>query len=205
VPASPNNIQLLDRHAGDALVGAVLEDQLVEAHVDQWYATWRPIYDEIRATKPHKDWPESGGWDWSQKLAKSAGFAAYRGFAVQCEGQLQGMMQVLIEHPNYPALDAAAKGKPLVYVDYLETAPWNQAWHPKKRFGGVGTVLLMEAVELSKNEEFGGRVGLHSLPRSEAFYRNRGMHDYGPDKRHSHQLRYFEFTVDSLAKLSTEE
>ena len=205
MPASPNNIQLLDHHAGDAFVGAVLHDQIVEAHVEQWYATWRPIYDEIRSTKPRKEWPESAHWDWSQKLAKSAGYAAYRRFAVQCDGQLQGMMQALIEHPRYSALDPAADGKPLVYVDYLETAPWNQAWHPKKRFGGVGTVLLMEAVELSESEDFGGRVGLHSLPSSEVFYRKAGMHDFGADKRHSQQLRYFEFTVDSLSKLSTEE
>jgi hypothetical protein len=39
------------------------------------------------------------------------------------------------------------------------------------RFGGIGVRLIEAAVRLSIDEGFQGRVGLHSLPQAEAFYR----------------------------------
>lgn len=59
-----------------------------------------------------------------------------------------------------------------IYVDYLESAPWNlKNGVEPPRFLGVGTVLLIEAVRMSADAGFEGRVGLHSLPQAEAFYR----------------------------------
>ena len=67
------------------------------------------------------------------------------------------------------------KGKPIVYVDYVETAPWNvkflmKALGKKPQFGAVGTRLIEAAVRKSLEEGFKGRVGLHSLPGAERFY-----------------------------------
>lgn len=67
------------------------------------------------------------------------------------------------------------KGKPIVYVDYVETAPWNvkflmKALGKKPRFGAVGTRLIEAAVQKSLEEGFKGRVALHSLPGAERFY-----------------------------------
>ena len=82
------------------------------------------------------------------------------------------------------------------YVEYLEVAPWNRAeLGAKPRLRGVGTVLLTAAVALSNGEGFKGRIGLHSLPQADAFYRKIGMTDLGPDAAYQN-LRYFEMTVE---------
>ena len=89
------------------------------------------------------------------------------------------------------------KGRHLVYVDFVENAPWNR---PELRnpplYRGVGTILIRAAIELSKSEEFKGRIGLHSLPQANAFYANTiGMTDLGQDRDYQ-GLRYFEMTAE---------
>ncbi len=64
----------------------------------------------------------------------------------------------------------------MIYIDYLETAPWNQGGLVgRPRYGGIGTVMLAAAIRLSLNEGFFGRIGLHSLPQSEEFYKASGL------------------------------
>jgi hypothetical protein len=72
----------------------------------------------------------------------------------------------------------------------------------------VGSLLVRAAIELSREEGFKGRIGLHSLPQSNAWYANMcGMTDLGADPGYSHQLRYFEMTPEQaeafLAKGNT--
>lgn len=64
--------------------------------------------------------------------------------------------------------------KPLVYVAFIEVAPWNQAG-PERRFSGLGPILLRAAAEYSKQRGFGGRLGLHSVPEAEQFYNRLGF------------------------------
>ena len=110
-------------------------------------------------------------------------------------------MLVSIANATYTAMAEGAIGKPIVYVEYLESAPWNQPWHAERRLGGVGTSLLHQAVALSDEEEFSGRVGLHALPNSESFYLSHRMSDFGPDSRHKERLRYFEYTAEVLDEM----
>lgn len=56
-------------------------------------------------------------------------------------------------------------------------------------------MLLTAAIALSYEEGFKGRIGLHSLPQADAFYRRIGMTDLGPDPA-CQNLRYFEMTVE---------
>jgi hypothetical protein len=59
-------------------------------------------------------------------------------------------------------------------------------------YKGVGHLLLAAAINLSFNEEFSGRVGLHALPQAESWYRDVcKMTDLGPDGT---KMRYFEMT-----------
>ena len=59
------------------------------------------------------------------------------------------------------------------------------------RFSLVGRVLIATAVQLSVEEGFRVRIGLHALPQAETFYaRNRGMTDLGNDMR-KEELRIF--------------
>lgn len=85
----------------------------------------------------------------------------------------------------------------LVYVEYLEAAPWNRRNIPNwNGLSGVGTVLIAAAIQLSVDEGNRGRIGLHSLPQADAFYRDKcSMTDLGPDSTYNpHPPRYFEMT-----------
>jgi hypothetical protein len=133
---------------------------------------------------------EHAHWDWRNKIDR-----AVRGqlllSAVECEGEVQGLLAVAAR-PRFASL---SPGDFVLYVDYIEKAPWNlptPATPP--RFGGIGTVLLADAVVHSRELGFEGRIGLHSLPSAESYYRNHcAMTDLGHDPA-SYDLRYFEYT-----------
>lgn len=132
---------------------------------------------------------EHSHWDWRNKV-HSVEAGHHMLVAVECEGEVQGIMAVL-QAPQRSRIS----GKPLVYVDYLEAAPWNlRLLSATPRFMGVGTVLIAEAVRLSLDTGLEGRVGLHSLPQAEPFYKSRcGMTELGKDVNYF-DLSYFEFT-----------
>jgi hypothetical protein len=87
----------------------------------------------------------------------------------------------------------------VVYIDYVESAPWNlKASAISPRFIGVGTVLIAEAVRLSLEMKLEGRIGLHSLPQAVGFYTRCGMSRVGPDPDY-YDLPYFEYTDQQAA------
>ena len=107
----------------------------------------------------------------------------------------QAMMTIdLTKHARVPCHE----GQHLVYVDFLEAAPWNRndlAEEPAK-FGGCGSILINAAIQQSILEGFKGRVGLHSLPQANNFYANAcGMTDMGQDANYEN-LRYFELNTE---------
>jgi hypothetical protein len=86
-------------------------------------------------------------------------------------------------------------GKPVLYIEYIESAPWNLTGMVEKpRYSGVGIALLEAAIQFSMEEGFGGRLSLHSLPQSEPFYQ-RYMTDLGIDQS-KEGLRYYEMTAE---------
>jgi hypothetical protein len=96
-------------------------------------------------------------------------------------------------------------GQTLVYVGFLEVAPWNTrslASHP--RFRAVGTTLMYGAVEVSRRKGWAGRVGLHALPQAEAFYERIGMARFEADREHE-GLAYFEFTAEVARRFYSED
>ena len=75
--------------------------------------------------------------------------------------------------------------------------PKNRYWRGgQPRFSGVGTLLLASAIQLSIDEEFAGRIGLHSLPQADAWYVKCGLTDLGPDPNEKQNLKYFEMTPE---------
>jgi hypothetical protein len=131
---------------------------------------------------------EHAHWDWRNK-AVSLQSGRFMLVGVECESDPQGLMAV-------ERLPRRGRGNSsLVYVDYIETAPWNlRAYGNAPRFVGVGTALILDAVRLSAESGLAGRIGLHSLPQAEPFYHNLGLTDYGPDPSYF-DLCYFEFGV----------
>ncbi|WP_290920259.1 hypothetical protein [Halodesulfovibrio sp.] len=179
----------------DTIVDAVLQTSIEEAQLEDWRNLWVPAREEgikrCVSTKQIECIPQSYRWKWDKKIAYYDGILAKRTFSVVCNDRTEGLM--LVTTPAF-ALEESQKGKPLVYVDFLETAPWNiNGFLGQGEYRGVGSVLLRAAVLLSLQEEYQGRIGLQSLPDAEAFYSRLQMRDLGLE--HSKEgLRYFEMT-----------
>jgi hypothetical protein len=194
--AETSTIYLLEV-AGAQAVEAQLVDAIEEKQLVDWQTEWQPaLFKILQSMKqrqvPMTEWPQSWHWNWRAKISQVQDLLGFQGFSVVCEGLTQGLMRVdLSQFARLPG-DA---GKPLVFVDYLEAAPWNRPELGQiQRYKGVGTALISAAVKFSVDEGFKGRIGLHSLPQSETFYRDRcGMIDLGSDSAHQN-LKYFEMT-----------
>lgn len=200
-------IYLVDGVTGDP-IEAELRDAIEAAQLVDWQTKWQPaliaVLQELdRRGVPIGQWPQSRHWDWRKKTAAVQGLLAFRGFCIVAAGVTQGLAQVDLTKEARKAVQA---GKPLVYVDYLEVAPWNRSdLGQQLRFRGIGTALLSAVVALSEEEGFRGRIGLHSLPQADRFYRDRcGMTDLGPDTAYQ-GLRYFEMTPDQAQAFLKEE
>ena len=174
-----------------------------EGQLTDWEAEWVPelfkAMQRLRRTGvPRRFWPQSRHWDWRRKTESLQGFLAHPGFSLMCAGMTQGMM--LIDNVNKRCRLQSQKGKDLVYVEYLENAPWNrkELLFDPPRYRGVGSLLMRAAIESSYEAGFKGRVGLHSLPQSNQFYANTcGMTDMGADSDPKyHPMHYFEMTSE---------
>lgn len=204
--ADVSAIYLLDGATG-AAVEAELHDAIEQGHLDDWQAKWRPalltvLQELINRGVPRSKWPQSSHWNWAKKTARVQGLLAFRGFSVVALGETQGLAQIDLTKASR---EPSQVGRPLVYLDYLEVAPWNRpdlGGAPKLR--GVGSALITAAVALSVDEGFKGRLALHSLPQADAFYRKIGMTDLGSDAQYQN-LRYFEMTADQARVFLEEE
>jgi len=154
---------------------------LTLAHVEQIDTFWRAI---LRAAQE----PDIS-WDWAYKLRLAVNDRRYEAYAIEWEELVQGVM--LLETQWHRSWMSARS--PLVYVEYLASAPWNRRpIEDPPYLAGVGRTLLLLARQRSVELGYGGRVGLHSLPRTEAFYHLKNMADYGPDPDKD-GLVYFEY------------
>jgi len=205
--AESSTIYLLDAATGEP-VEAELRDRVEQQHVNDWNRAWRPALEAAlkeladRGVQRHQ-LPQNRHWNWEAKMASVQGLLGHRSFCVVASGLTQGLMRVDLTRT---ARMAVHSGKPLVYVDYLETAPWNRpelAISPRLR--GVGMALITAAVSLSVEEGFHGRIGLHSLPQADEFYRNKcKMDDLSADAKYEN-LRYFEMTSERAGAFLAKE
>lgn len=182
------------------LVDAELWDAITEKSLADWEAKWTPellrlleaLYDKgvERAL-----WPQSRHWDWRQKTRAIEKRLDQQCFAIVCDGMTQAMMITeLTKRARLPGQE----NDHLVYVDFVEAAPWNrrEILGEPPRYSGCGSILIRAAIEYSKLEGFKGRIGLHSLPQANDFYANKvGMTDMGQDPDYQN-LRYFEMTPE---------
>ncbi len=152
-------------------------------HLSQIETIWKGMV--VAAQEPDKS------WDWAYKLRISQNDPRFEAYVVEIDRLTQGV--VLIETLWHRSQIDGLERRPLVYVEFLASAPWNRRYiEDPPYFVGVGRALLMFTRERSAQLGYGGRVGLHSVPESEAFYHRQGMPDYGhdPDKD---GLIYFEY------------
>lgn len=171
---SVKNIRIC-RATDSAIVDAKLYEGLRAIDltlVERAWTPWRQklIRQLIEAGIRKADWPQSLHWDWSAKLPELK-LLAVEMFAIDFEDEWQAV--VMIETSSHFGQLPNQFGKPLVYVEYIETAPWN--WSiPQvglaKKFRGLGTILLRRVIKRSFELGFKGRIGLSSLPQAEGFY-----------------------------------
>jgi len=171
---------------------------------DCYVADWRPLLDakinELKCTGLYtragvaQHNVEDAHWLWPEKVKQRAGQLQWESYAVRCDGQTQGLMYLdMLRRCRLPS----QQNLHMVYIDLLSTAPWNRpGFTPHPKYRGVGGVLMTEAIIHSEAEGFGGRVGLHSLPNAEDFYRTQWkLESLGPDPNY-HNLIYFEMTTE---------
>lgn len=201
--SGPISIRLFDLHNSEA-VDALLHMGLTEQQIKNAQAEWEPVRKQSIETlheqgHPLGELPKHWGWDWTRKISR-LGNPLFGFYGIECEGKMQGLLEVAKE--GYLAKLPIQKGKPLIYVKYIETAPWNiKLLDPNPRFGGVGSRLIRVAVELSLSEDCKGRVGLHSLPgdkqgEPEWFYQHVCKMEPIEVQRDGEGLLYFELTAE---------
>jgi hypothetical protein len=140
-------IKLEDKHTrqgqeGGSLVGAFLCLDVPAATLADTARIWEPLLNAGFERRERLSLPpmENPHWSWSLK-ASWLTLASYRSLAVECEGAMQGLMLVITD--GYVARLPPDAGKPVVYVDYVQIAPWNnEDLVDKPRFGAVGSFLM---------------------------------------------------------------
>jgi hypothetical protein len=127
-------------------------------------------------------------WDWRKKCTYAP--ATNRKVYSLLNGEHVEAVMVLLFGRN---ARCGAPNLPLVYVDFVASAPWNRtAIQRPERFHGMGTMMLGAALAVSRMHGLDGRCGLHSLASAEGFYRRIGMKEFDMDPSY-HDMRYFEF------------
>lgn len=188
-----STVFLRDAETGE-MVPASLFDCVTPQHLKLWEDEWLPAMQRFCADHPvRKEHPEDSHWDWQRKARRIDGMLGYHSFALVCHEKLQGLM---VTSDIKSARLQQQFGKPIVYIHFVATAPWNRPeMQVPPRYRGVGQVFLLSAIESSREIGYKGRIGLHSLPKSESFYECAGMTKLGPDSSHQN-LIYFEMTEE---------
>ena len=198
-------VDLFNRHTS-VFEEARIVHGLDQRNHDDFERHWQPMLQARRAQFSDnaaacagnvQDWH----WDWIFESYKAQRTLGYDTFGIECDGRTQALMVV---DSNQFALHPAQKGKELVHIARLASAPWNRTRTVESpKYKGAGRTLVATAVSLSIELEFGGRVGLHALPQSEDWYRRYGFLEV-PDPSPNNTLKYLEMTVDAAAKFLQE-
>lgn len=176
---------------------AEIYQELDQKNFDDFDCLWKPMLAKRRAevhtaAEVAEANVQDEHWDWVGKAKVAARTSGQQTFAVEC-GKTQGLM--LVDLNGFGRLDVQ-RGRELIYVELVATAPWNRhKLVASPQYKSVGRILIATAISLSIDSEFRGRLGLHSLPQSESWYRDvAGFTDLGFDT--PKRMRYFEMTQD---------
>jgi hypothetical protein len=120
-------LDIIDKRTGKP-VRAQLFDEVTVDHFIETQEEWRPVVVEAarRLSKlshgTPTDIPRHFHWDWSRKKAQLY-MLAIRFYGIEFKGKLQGIMK--LETVGHVCRLPLQRGRPLIYIDYLEVAPWN--------------------------------------------------------------------------------
>jgi len=129
-----------------------------------WERDWKPRL----LTAGHA----GAGWPWQEHIERASTDAGRLCLAMARGDRVEALASLVFQ----PAESRLEPGAPIVYVEYVGTAPENQAPPIGSRaFRGLGGVLVREAVRLASQMGIDGRVGLHSKQEVEGFYEALGF------------------------------
>lgn len=189
-----HNIQLID--GSGAPVDALLLEQIDPQYTGVAESLWLTYIALQNASLVAAGQPiptlDHDHWKWTQKVTKTYNLLPTPTFAIQCNGDTQGMM--MLETALHQCRLAGQKSSPLVYVDLLASAPWNLGVYEPTRHRGIGTLLLQAAIQTSLDLGFKGRIGLHSLPGADDFYEKKCNMACDGHDANKHGLKYYEMT-----------
>lgn len=194
------SVELWNRHRCVFEPAQVVREIDVD-NFDDFKRHWRPMLESRRADFANQHAAEAGNaqdshWDWVGKAEDARRAMGQETFAVECDGHTQGLM--LVDLTRFARLDPH-RGRELVYIDLLASAPWNRhRTVASPKYKGIGRILIATAISLSVNEGFEGRIALHSLPQSESWYREEAQFT-DVEFDYLKQLRYFEMTAAQAA------
>lgn len=182
------------------LVDGKIFQGIAPNNIDDYNQLWLPLFKEAIEKRTLK--VQDAHWDWGMKVEHTKQYLIYKSFALEVGDITQGLM--ILDTASYNSRTDASKS--IVYLDYIATAPWNREYFDPNpsysRYRMVGRLLLMQAIEESKDLEYKGRIGLHSLPSAESWYIKMGFCDLGFDS--DKNMRYFELTENEANKLLKE-
>lgn len=189
-------VQLFDVE-NQEFVEADLIDVITDANLEDWRSRWIPeqyrliVHMLNRGDDIAKN-SDSLHWNWGNKVSDLSLSANKIGYSIVYGGITQALM--IVDVGKKCRLEEQLN-KCLVYVDYVQTAPWNNRKLSSRsiKFKGCGTHMLRKALNLSKLLFGECRLGLHSLRGSSEFYSKFGMKNLGHELGYD-GLEYFEMT-----------
>jgi hypothetical protein len=203
-------VHIIDNATGQPVEAEIFDEITVE-HFIETQQNWRPVVlkaaRQLASRSSHQLIPQHFHWDWTTK-APELKVLANVFYGISYDNQLQGLMKLETVGQFCTCRLPEQAGKALVYVDYVEVAPWNlkplaSALGEKPRYNAIGTRLIEAAVLKSKEEDCKGRVGLHSLPMTELFYtRACRMTPVGRDPA-KQNLLWLEYTAEQAENFLT--
>src|ERR1022692_3278108 len=137
-----NKAQLWERKT-DQIVSAELLPEMTPEQVVQTGEHWQRfrVQARERLRRERASVPEHDHWNWDEK-SHYLKFTAYRCLGIRYDNEVQGLMMIstLAVEGRLPI----HKGKPVLYVKYIESAPWNLKGYmgAEARFGGIGISLI---------------------------------------------------------------
>src|SRR5262245_8874252 len=112
-------IFIRDRRSGE-YCQAYLIDGVSAEQVDQADAAGKTEFEKAK-----REGAEHGHWIWRKKWDATKGILAYRFLGIECDEEMQGLMLLATAGKETSARVVEHRGKPLVYVHFIATAPWN--------------------------------------------------------------------------------
>lgn len=125
---SQETITIIDRASAQPVAAVLHTDldrlRLIDTEIE-WTPEWlRALRGILAQGASVQAIPQHVHWNWAIKALQYQ-FLAYRSLGIEAGGKMQGLLMVCLAG-HLARLDPD-KGKPVVYVEFLETAPWMPA------------------------------------------------------------------------------